>query len=392
LVAAGTLDLHELGNGLRVAWGFEHPPVPPAGADVIGTVTAAIVRDSALEIWLPLAIAAFALIALRLRKHHALGAGWFVALTVALVAIDLFRANMGFNPAIRTSTASPPVTGAIRYLEGQRPDRFIGVSAQQLAQPLPPDLAMHYGLYDARGYDFPVEKRFDALWRRNVAPGIGDFTQPEEFATTTPAALRALDLLSVKDLLVGPLQAIKFPVRGPGVSVAYRGPDGVVYNNSRALPRVFVVDHQNTVRDEAGQLAAVTAPGFDGRGVAVTSSPLPGLPQATSARAPAGAQASLVSYGPQKAVIHATATKPSLLVLTDDFYPGWNATVDGHPATVQRVDYLLRGVALGPGRHTIVFRYQPASWRIGLIVALVCLLGLAIALGTAVRARRRAAR
>ena len=161
------------GSGLKVAWGFVHPPTPPAGVDIEGTVTAAIVRDSALEIWLPLAAAGVALIALRLRTTRPLPTGVFVGLMVALIVVDLFRANMGFNPAIPIKTASPPVTGAIRYLQSQRPNRFIGVSLQQLSQPLPSDLAMTFGLYDARGYDFPVEKRFDDLWRRNVAARSG---------------------------------------------------------------------------------------------------------------------------------------------------------------------------------------------------------------------------
>jgi membrane protein YfhO len=392
MVAAGSLDLSRLGSGVKVAWGFAHPPTPPAGVDIEGTVTAAIVRDSALEIWLPLAAAALALIALRLRVSRPLSTGVFVGLMVAVLVIDLFRANMGFNPAIPIKHASPPVTGAIRYLQSRRPNRFIGVSLQQLSQPLPSDLAMTFGLYDARGYDFPVEKRFDNLWRRSVAPGVGDFTQPEEFAGATPAALRALNLLSVSDLLIGPLQAIKFPLHGQGLSVAYHGTDGVVYRNSGALPRVFVVDRQQTVRSEPAQLATVTAPGFDGRAVAVTSTPVPGLPQAPAVgatRAATGASAHLVSYGGQRAVIRATATARSLLVLTDDFYPGWSATVDGHPATVQRVDYLLRGVALTPGSHTVVFSYQPASWTVGWLISAITALGLLAAAGTAVMARRR---
>ena len=64
------------------------------------------------------------------------------------------------------------------------------------------------------------------------------------------------------------------------------------------------------------------------------------------------------------------------MVLTDDFYPGWTATVDGHPVPIQRVDYLLRGISIGPGQHTIVMRYTPASWTIGWIISLICLLGL----------------
>jgi hypothetical protein len=252
---------------------------------------------------------------------------------------------------------------------------------------------MTFGLYDARGYDFPVEKRFDALWRRNVAPGVGDFTQPEEFAGATPAALRALDLLSVSDLLVGPLQAIKFPLHGPGLRVAYRGTDGVVYGNSRALPRVFVVNRQHTVGNDDAQLATVTAPGFDGRGVAVTTAPVPGLPQAPAVGpatgAAPGATARLQSYGGQRIVVRATSRARGLLVLTDDSYPGWSATVDGHPASVRRVDYLLRGVALAPGSHTVVFSYRPASWRAGLLISGISALGLLAAVGTALAARRR---
>lgn len=389
LLLAGTLSARELGSGLRVAWGFEHPPLPPAGV-ALPASTGAIVRDSSLLIWLPLAGAAFALITARLRGRRRLGPVPFVALIVILLAADLLRANMGFNPAITQKTAVPPVTGAIQYLRLQRPNRFIGVSTIQFSQPLPDDLAMGYGLYDARGYDFPVEKRFDALWRASIAPGVGDFTQPEEFASSTPAALRALNLLSVSNLLIGPLQAIATPLHGPGLHIAYKGKDGVVYSNSRALPRAFVVDRQRIVAGDSAALAAVTAPGFDGRGVAVTEHALPGIQQAgASAPAPAGAGARLASYGAQRVVIDATATHPSLLVLTDTVYPGWTATVDGKTAPIQRVDYLLRGVSIGPGHHTIVMRYQPASWRIGWIVSLVSLLALLAALATAWIGSRR---
>jgi hypothetical protein len=389
LLLAGTLSFGELGNGLKVAWGFVHPPVPPLGANVQTSPSAAIVRDSALLIWLPLAAAGLILIVLRLRERGRLPVAAFVGLTVAVLVVDLFRANMGYNPAIPIRTAVPPVTGALRYLQSQRPNRFIGVSTLQLTQPLPSDLSMRYGLYDARGYDFPVEKRFDALWRKNVAPGVGDFTQPEEFAGDTPEALRALSLLSVKDLIVGPGDAIHAPLRGPGISVAYKGPDAVVYNNAKALPRVFVVDRQHTVAGEQAALDTVTAPRFDGRRVAVTESALPGLPQASRTVPPAGASASLRSYGAERIVIDARASAPSLVVLTDDYYPGWTATVDGRPVPIQRVDYLLRGISIGPGRHTIVMSYQPTSWTIGWIISVICLLGILGAVAVGIWQQRR---
>lgn len=391
MVAAATLKPGDLGQALKVAWGFVHPPAPPATFNVEATHTADIVRNSALLIWLPLAAAGVALLVLRLRGHRPrLGPSAFAALAIALIVVDLFRANMGYNPAIPISHATVPTTGAIRYLQSRVPNRFAGVSTELLTQPLPADVGMDFGLYDARGYDYPVDKRFDALWRRSVAPGVGDFTQPEEFAAGTPAAIHALGLLSVSDLLQGPLQAIKSPLASPGLHVAYRGQDGVVYANDRALPRAFIVGAQQRVASDQQALHAVTAPGFDGRRLAVTEGPIAGLPGSAAAGAPLPGTARLVSDAAQRVRIDATASGPGLLVLTDTWFPGWKVTVDGRPAALLRVDYLLRGVQLPPGRHVVEMHYRPSGWRIGQIVSLVSLVALLVLVVVGLRARRRA--
>jgi hypothetical protein len=158
-----------------------------------------------------------------------------------------------------------------------------------------------------------------------------------------------------------------------------------VYRNTQALPRVFLVDRQHTAPSADAALAAATAPGFDGRRVAVTERTLPGLPEdaggAASAASPSPGTARLVSYGAERVVANSSASQRSLLVLSDVFYPGWKVTVDGHPAPVERVDYLLRGVPLAPGTHRVEFRYQPASFRAGWIVSLLATLTvLAVAL------------
>ena len=95
---------------------------------------------------------------------------------MAILAVDLFRANMGFNPAIPIEHAEQP--GRPRSLSrGATPNRFAGMSRPGIDQPLQPDLAMRYGLYDARGYDYPVERRYDTLWRAAATTG-GDFIEP----------------------------------------------------------------------------------------------------------------------------------------------------------------------------------------------------------------------
>jgi uncharacterized membrane protein YfhO len=59
--------------------------------------------------------------------------------------------------------------------------------------------------------------------------------------------------------------------------------------------------------------------------------------------------------------------------------------VDGRDVPIQRVDYLLRGVAVGPGEHRIEMRYQPWSWRAGWIVSLLTVVLLAAALWKSAR-------
>ena len=60
------------------------------------------------------------------------------------------------------------------------PARFVGASKpeQQGLLPLEPNLAMHYGLYDARGYDFPLERRYSRLWEEHVSAEEGSFRPP----------------------------------------------------------------------------------------------------------------------------------------------------------------------------------------------------------------------
>ncbi|UCD55970.1 MAG: YfhO family protein, partial [Candidatus Hydrogenedentota bacterium] len=56
--------------------------------------------------------------------------------------------------------------------------------------------------------------------------------------------------------------------------------------------------------------------------------------------------------------------------LTDSYYPGWNAFVDGMRRPVWRANSLFRAVEVPPGVHTLIFRYQPASVRWGIVISL----------------------
>jgi hypothetical protein len=394
LLIDGYLRPGRLGPALELAWGFAgdgpadpRQPAPPE--------TVAQIRVSALLQWLPLAGAGLALVAAALYGlgpgRGRLPAAALAALAVAVLVADLFRANMGFNPAIPVEHAELPATGAIRYLQGRVPDRFAAVdpaSPDRVQQPLPADVASRYGLYDARGYDFPVVERYERWWRATAAPP-DEFRPPTSVARSTARALRGMSLLSVADVVQDPADP---PLRLPGLRVAYDGPDARVYANERALPRVFLVDRQRTVAGADAALAATLDRRFDARRVAVTERVVPGIPAAGPAGAPAArgaGSAALVRQDAERVLARATAARRSLLVLTDVHFPGWKATVDGRDAEIEHVDYLLRGVVVPPGRHEVELRYEPLSWRLGWITSTATALGLAIVAGLALRGRRR---
>ena len=91
-------------------------------------------------------------------------------------------------------------------------------------------------------------------------------------------------------------------------------------------------------------------------------------------------------YGVAHVRLTAEMKGPGLVVLTDAFYPGWNAHVDGRPTRIHRVDGVFRGVFVEGGSHEVVMRFRPAShtWGLGLSVA-----GLAVVVALLARAGRR---
>jgi hypothetical protein len=376
LAARGEVALHLIGRAIDVAWGFARMPGPTAPG------ASNVIRMASVLEWLTFAALATGLVLLRLRRR--LGPVPFAAVAIVLVCADLFRAGIGENPAIPISHATQPATGAIRYLQARTPARFVAESSTGTV-PITPDTAIRYRLYDARGYDLPLDKRYDALWRRTVSNATL-LIPPTQLAPIDARSLRTFDLLGVSDIVQAPSDA---PLREPGLRLAYSGADARIYSNARALPRAAVVGAITRVGSDAAALDAITASGFDPARSAITEQPIAGLP-AAPATDPAG-QAQITTYDPERVVVRAHADRSGLLVLSDLAYPGWTATVDGHPARIYTVDYLLRGIRLPPGSHTVQMSYEPASWRFGWITSLLALAVVAVLAVTGFTARRSAA-
>jgi hypothetical protein len=70
----------------------------------------------------------------------------------------------------------------------------------------------------------------------------------------------------------------------------------------------------------------------------------------------------LVDYRLNRVAFEIDAPAAGLVVLNEKLHRGWEVTVDGEPARPVRANYLLRGVAVGPGKHQVVWRYAPPGY------------------------------
>jgi hypothetical protein len=92
-------------------------------------------------------------------------------------------------------------------------------------------------------------------------------------------------------------------------------------------------------------------------------------------------QVQLGDYAPERVSIHAVMACTGMVILTDTFYPGWQARVDGRPAAIHEAYGFLRGVVVPAGRHAVEFRYRPRPVWLGVgLSALAALIAAALAL------------
>ena len=97
--------------------------------------------------------------------------------------------------------------------------------------------------------------------------------------------------------------------------------------------------------------------------------------------------ARVARFTPHRIDVDVRASGEGILTLSEPFFPGWKALVEGRPRELLRVNYILRGVQVGPEDREVVFRYEPTSYRLGLFLSCLGVGVLAGGLGAFTRSR-----
>jgi hypothetical protein len=175
------------------------------------------------------------------------------------------------------------------------------------------------GLFDPQKHRFRIVERFDMLPK----PGI---TNPTKIAEETAV---------------------------PSTNGMY-----AIFEFTGALPRAKLYSNWEVNTNGESTLKRLTSAEFDPAKLVLVTEPVSASPSTTATNENAGT-VEFASYDPNHIVLKANATAPSMLLLNDRYDPNWKVTVDGKPATLLHCNYIMRGVQLTPGAHTIDFRFAP---------------------------------
>ena len=163
-------------------------------------------------------------------------------------------------------------------------------------------------------------------------------------------------------------------IAGPGLTPVFADEGLSVFEIKDPFPRAWLVSRTEVAADPEAALARLAADEFDLRSKAIIPQPLHQPLEEEPARGMVQVQ--------QMNPVHLTATVETngdqLLVFSQIYYPGWQATVDGKPADLWPVNLVLSGVVVPSGQHTVELLFQPASfWWGGLVSALGLVVTLA---------------
>jgi hypothetical protein len=152
---------------------------------------------------------------------------------------------------------------------------------------------------------------------------------------------------------------------------------------SSYLARAHMVYDVRSVHSDDELLALLKAPEFNPRVTALVEGDLPHPLSAGTDSLPAW-KADIAAYQPNSIRINVSTDREGMLVLSEMFYPGWNAYIDGLPTQVYRTDFNLRGIVVPAGTREVEFRFESASFRHGLWISLAtlafCLIGAGVSL------------
>ena len=266
-----------------------------------------------------------------------------------LTSFDMYRFASKWQSFSPSNLVFPDV-GVTNFLKTIQDQRSLG----------------NYGGQVSLYYQIPALEGYDALYPEK----FGEFASFVANGTLQPASRsvvdfpkngtytkQAINLLGVQYIIQKVSDTNKpwaFPVwQYPyDFKIVYQDKNYLVFQNLQAFPRAFLVGNYIVEPNDKQNLIKLFS---INRSTTITLEEDPRIKKTNSLVA----HAVIKSYLSDKVTIQTTSNAKALLFLSDTYFPGWTASIDGKPAKIYRADYTFRAVVVPEGTHTVVFSYWP---------------------------------
>jgi uncharacterized membrane protein YfhO len=339
--------------------------------------------------WVPVCLIVLAVASAVSARSGTLRSALIAGAAMALLLVDLigFSDNSTMLPYVneswRLTRRHEPLLEEVRGIAAL--ERTVLVDASNRFPGWAPKTAMLERLFTIQDYeplalsqygDYFNYAALGTLQRKNRAKRFFGSIAVSYYQRPSERLRRFFNLLSVRYLIsprlkrmnpafnefVGRLVPVKL-----AVSATHPGERGLaVFEDPQALPRAYAVYGAECYREIEDQLARLAAPELNPRRTVVLQGQCAEQEIPTAARAPL---VTIESYEATAVKISAQMEKPGWLVLTDSYYPGWTAFVNGTRQPIWRANAVVRAVQLPAGPSAVEFRFVPWSFYAGLILA-----------------------
>lgn len=307
----------------------------------------------------------------------------FICLILLLTIGERFYIHNKFNPFSPKEFFYPPTKLTAWLKDNAGIFRFWGYGQGTIAA----NVASGTGLYDMQGYDPLYPKRYGEFIGLSgqgiIKNSFTDATRSnanlseEKSLMENKYRLRVLSLGGVKYILDRMENASTekiFPVSDFKNVFSLNGWN--VMENKNVTPRAFLTSEYAVITSPTEYGSILTNEAFS----PIRTVLLERAPDFASGTSKTPGTARIKTYQPNNVVIETTASQPSLLVLTDTYYPGWTATVDNNLTDIIRADYVYRAITVPEGTHVVVLQFKPVSVRAGFILSISSILMLLAAI------------
>ncbi|HHT9126279.1 MAG TPA: YfhO family protein [Candidatus Brocadiia bacterium] len=247
---------------------------------------------------------------------------------------------------------------------------IIGVRLEKVS----PGLNVERHIFDTWGSEVMILKRTRHLYNLITSAPGADSTN-------------LLNLMNVKYIIsVPPIKSDELKLVNMNIPITEAQMDELekantvkVYQNLNCLPRVFLVKDYKVVASEEEYQNIMQSKAFNPTELLLLDEiphnfhpPIvPNDSNASQGHKKIIEKVAILQYNINSVWLQVSLSEPKFLFMSESYYPGWKAYIDGEKAHIYRANYAFRAVLLKPGEHKVEFVYDPWTFKVGLIITAI---------------------